>query len=70
MKALTRFITGMACGAIIGAAASLLFTPTSGQDLADQARARWEGAIAEAKAEMERTQAELSAEFESKKQGA
>lgn len=66
MKKATRFLSGAVCGAVIGAAASLLFTPTSGQDLRAKARARWEDAIAEAQSEMERTQQELAQQLERK----
>ena len=63
MNKLFGFVAGALCGAIVGATASLLFSPQSGEDLRAQAVARWESALSEARGEMQRTQHELEAQF-------
>lgn len=67
MNKLLGFVAGTICGAVVGATASLLFTPQSGEDLRAQAVARWEEALLEARSEMVRTQHELEARFEQMK---
>jgi gas vesicle protein len=64
MNKLFGFLAGAVCGAMVGASASLLFTPQSGEDLRARAVARWETALAEARSEMRRTQMELNAQFD------
>lgn len=64
MNKLFGFVAGAVCGALVGASASLLFTPQSGEDLRARAVARWETALAEARGEMRRTQMELNAQFD------
>jgi gas vesicle protein len=64
MNKVFGFLAGAMCGAVVGAAASLFFTPTSGSDLRAQAASRWEMALSEARSEMERTQRELQTQFE------
>lgn len=63
MNKLFGFLAGAICGAVVGATASLLFTPQSGEDLRAQAVARWETALSEARGEMQRTQRELEMQF-------
>ncbi len=63
MNKLFGFIAGAMCGAVVGATASLLFTPESGEDLRARAVARWEAALQDARNEMERTQRELETQF-------
>ena len=63
MNKLFGFMAGAMCGAVVGATASLLFTPESGEDLRAPAVARWEAALTEARNEMQRTQLELETQF-------
>ena len=64
MNKIFGFFAGAVCGAVVGASASILFTPQSGEDLRARAVARWETALAEARSEMRRTQMELNATFD------
>ena len=64
MNKLLSFATGAICGALCGAAVSLLLAPESGEDLVDSARSLWEEAKYEGRvARVEKEQA-LQAEFE------
>ncbi len=67
MNKLFGFVAGAMCGAIVGATASLLFTPQSGEDLRAQAVARWEQALQDARGEMMRTQRDLESQFQTLK---
>jgi gas vesicle protein len=58
------FMAGIVCGAVVGAAASLIFSPGSGRDLKAEAVNRWEAALTDARAEMLRTQQQLQSQFE------
>lgn len=69
MNKLYGFFAGAMCGALVGAAASLLFSPSSGRDLKAEALGRWEAALAEARSEMLRTQQQLQMQFESMRAG-
>ncbi len=63
MNKLFGFFAGALCGAVVGATASILFSPQSGEDLRAQAVARWEAALSEARGEMQRTQRDLETNF-------
>jgi gas vesicle protein len=69
MNKLFNFLAGALCGAIVGATAALLMTPSSGQQLRDEAMARWEEALTEARLAMEETRQELQSQFEQMKEG-
>lgn len=62
------FLAGSLCGAVVGATTALLLTPASGDDLKNEAAARWEEALAEARQAMEMTRRDLEAQFEHMKQ--
>lgn len=64
MNKVVGFLAGALSGAVVGAAASFLFTPSSGRDLRTEARMRWQNAVAEARNEMQRTEQELQTQFE------
>jgi gas vesicle protein len=69
MNKMFSFLAGAICGALVGATIVLLLTPLSGEEMRDNARARWEGAIDEAKKAREETKKRLEAQFEQMKQG-
>ena len=69
MNRLFSFLAGTMSGALVGATASLLFTPDSGSNLRAEAVRRWEEALREARQAMEDTQRELEAQFEQMKNG-
>jgi gas vesicle protein len=72
MNKMLSFTAGAICGAIVGAAAALLLTPESGQELRSDVvkrwenalAKRWENALAEAKQAMEDTRQDLQTQFE------
>ncbi|MCI0399394.1 MAG: YtxH domain-containing protein [Chloroflexi bacterium] len=64
MNRIFSFLAGAMCGAIVGATAALLLTPTSGQQLRADAVSRWEEALAEARQAMEETRKEMRAQYE------
>lgn len=69
MNKLFNFLAGSLCGAIVGATAALLLTPSSGQQLREDAISRWEEALTEARLAMEETRQELQAQFEQMQKG-
>lgn len=69
MNKVFSFLAGGLCGGLIGAAAALLLTPSSGEELRASAQARWEEAMSEAQRAREETYQELTAQFEQMKQG-
>lgn len=69
MNKLLSFTAGLMCGALVGAAAALLLTPASGQELRSEATNRWEMALGEARQAMEETRAQLERQFEEMKKG-
>jgi len=69
MNKFFSFLAGAFCGAIVGATAALLLTPSSGQQLREDAISRWEEALAEARQAMEETRQELQAQFEQMQKG-
>jgi gas vesicle protein len=69
MSKIFNFLAGALCGALVGATAALLLTPASGRQLREDAVARWEEALAEARQAMEETRRELQAQFEQMQKG-
>jgi gas vesicle protein len=69
MNKIFNFLAGGLCGAIVGATAALLLTPSSGQKLREDAVMRWEEALTEARLAMEETRQELQAQFEQMQKG-
>jgi gas vesicle protein len=63
------FLAGVLCGALVGSVTVLLLTPASGQQLREDAVARWEEALKEARTAMEETRQEMEAQFEQMKRG-
>ncbi len=63
------FLAGIICGAVVGAAAALLFAPESGQELRADMVARWEDALDEARQAMEQTRKDLQNQFEQMQKG-
>lgn len=70
MNKLFSFMAGAICGALVGGVTALLLTPASGNDLREQAVARWEKAKQEAEQARNQTRQQLEAEFERLKSGA
>lgn len=64
MKRVFSFMAGALCGAVVGGVATLLLTPSSGEDLRSQAEAHWQNAKNEAQQAMEERQRELENQFE------
>ncbi len=68
MSKTSSFIVGAITGALVAAAGVLLFTPSSGDDLIQDAQDRWELTKREAKLAMEEKRLEMEQQFESEKQ--
>lgn len=64
MRKIFSFMAGALCGAVVGGVATLLLTPSSGEDLRAQAEAHWQNAKDEARLAMDERQRELENEFE------
>lgn len=64
MKRIFSFLAGTLCGIVVGGAATLLLTPASGEDLREQAEARWRSAKDEAQMAMDERRRELEAQFD------
>ena len=69
MNKLFSFLAGSMCGALVGAVTALLLTPASGEQLRDDAGARWQLAMTEARQAMAEKQQELDKQFEEMKKG-
>jgi gas vesicle protein len=69
MNKLLSFMAGALTGALFGAAAALLLTPASGQQLRDDVVTRWEDALSEAKKAMEETRLDMQKQFEQMQKG-
>lgn len=67
MSKTSNFIVGAITGALVAAAAVLLFTPSSGDDLIHEAQDRWELTKREARAAMEEKRLEMERQFEAGK---
>ncbi|MBN1889955.1 MAG: YtxH domain-containing protein [Thermoflexales bacterium] len=68
MKTTLNFIVGMVYGAAFGAAAVLLLTPLSGQDLRQQARQRYQSLLDEGQQAAAARRAELESQLAALKQ--
>lgn len=68
MKKLFSFMAGFMSGALVGAAAVLLLTPASGEQLRADAVDRWEEALEKARQARERTERQMTEEFERMKE--
>ena len=69
MNKMLSFLAGALCGAVVGATAALLLTPSSGEQLRTKATARWDEALAEARQAMEQTRHDLELQFEQMQKG-
>ena len=69
MNKMFSFMAGALCGALVGGVAALLLTPASGDDLKNNAQARWQAALDDAREAMQETQRQLEIQFEQAKQG-
>ena len=69
MDKFLAFMGGLLSGAIVGAVTALLLTPSSGDDLKQQARQRYNDMQAEGHTAAEARRAEVLAEFEALKRG-
>ncbi len=63
MNRVFSFAAGAICGALVGGALVLLFTPASGDDLKQMAQERWQAALDEGRRAMEERRQELEAQF-------
>lgn len=68
MKKLFSFMAGFMSGVLVGGAAVLLLTPESGQQLRADAVDRWEEALEKARQARERTERQMTQEFERMKE--
>ena len=68
MKSLISFIAGAMCGAVVGAAAVLLFTPQSGHELQERLRSQYQFALKEGQRAAADRRAELEAQLATLKQ--
>jgi gas vesicle protein len=64
MKRVFGFMAGALCGAVVGGVATLLLTPSSGEDLRAQAEEHWQNAKNEAQLAMDERRRELEDQFE------
>ncbi|WP_420627215.1 YtxH domain-containing protein [Candidatus Leptofilum sp.] len=69
MNKVFSFMAGAICGALVGGVTALLLTPSSGNDLREQAVARWEAARQQAEEARAQTRQQLETEFEQMKTG-
>ena len=67
MGKITGFLAGMLSGALVGAAAALLFAPMSGKELQSRSRERFDNLISDAKAAAESKRVQLEAQLEALK---
>ncbi|MDX1688723.1 MAG: YtxH domain-containing protein [Candidatus Promineifilaceae bacterium] len=68
MQKFFSFVAGLMSGSIVGAAAALLLAPASGEELRQEAQARWEEALDEAKKAMEETRLQKEREYQMMKE--
>ncbi|WP_420641909.1 YtxH domain-containing protein [Candidatus Leptofilum sp.] len=69
MNKVFSFMAGAICGALVGGVTALLLTPSSGNDLREQAVNRWQTAKREAEEARTQTRHKLQTEFERMKEG-
>ena len=68
MQKFFSFVAGLMSGSIVGATAAILLAPASGQELRQEAQARWEEALEEAKKAMEETRLQKEREYQMMKE--
>jgi gas vesicle protein len=68
MNKIMAFLTGALVGAAVGAAAALLLTPASGQELQDQTRDWVDTLVSDARRAADAKRAELEAQLNALKQ--
>jgi gas vesicle protein len=68
MNKVMGFLAGAVCGALVGAVAALLFTPSSGSELIQTAEERWQLTMSEARQAMEERRRELESQYRMAKQ--
>jgi gas vesicle protein len=69
MNKMFSFMAGAFCGALVGGISALLLTPASGEELKNNAQARVNAAVADARRAMAETQHQLEIQFEQAKKG-
>jgi gas vesicle protein len=69
MQKFVNFIAGITVGALVGAAAALLMTPTSGNDVRENIQNRADGLMSELKSAVADERRRLEAELEALKRG-
>lgn len=69
MRKMFSFLAGGMCGALVGAVTALLLAPASGDELRNNAVARWDAAMQDARNAMEARRIELESQFERMKEG-
>ena len=68
MQKFFSFLAGIMSGSIVGATAALLLAPSSGEELRQEAQARWEEALDEAKKAMEEARLQKEREYQMMKE--
>ena len=68
MNKFFSFIAGLMSGSLVGASAVLLLTPTSGEQLRADVKARWEQVMQEARQARDTTRREKELQFERMKE--
>lgn len=68
MRKFLTFLVGIICGALVGGAVALLFAPSSGDEIREEASKRWEEAVSEAKKAMDDTRSDLENQYQQMKE--
>ena len=63
MRKFMSFLVGALCGAAVGAVIALIFTPSSGDELVDELRNKWNEVVEEAQKAQKETQERLEQEL-------
>ncbi|MCO5194440.1 MAG: YtxH domain-containing protein [Anaerolineae bacterium] len=69
MYKILGFVAGAMCGAVVGAAATLLLTPASGDELRNRAVNHWENTLSEARQAQAESRRTLESRFETMRYG-
>jgi gas vesicle protein len=69
MRKVVSFLAGLFAGAVVGAAAAILFAPSSGPELQERIRTRVQDLIEEGKRAAAARRVEMEAQFESYRRG-
>jgi gas vesicle protein len=69
MNKILGFFAGALCGAVVGAATTLLLTPASGDDLRTRTINHWENAKSEARQAQADTRRNMEGKFENLRSG-